>query len=185
MSEVVEFHPTGEGDRFDWSPTPSGGTWQRLFDYDGPDDDTGFVSSNAGGQGFLITTDEGRPYPGVVSSVGWVSVLARARRTAIGGPTGIITPIVRNGGVEWEGSQLSLGTAYSDANGANIPQWHAELDPATGKPWTLDAARACQVGLVDRTDGGHAVRCTLVRKLVFVNYGRSGAMRYPQPHQRE
>src|SRR5206468_3530256 len=86
------------------------------------------------------------------------------------GLNGTVAPLIKSGGVLYEGPTFDVDTLYADVGGAEQEGWTLAKDPATGADWMMGAALAAQVGLVDRTSGIHNLRCSTVRKVIEANF---------------
>jgi hypothetical protein len=153
-----------------------------MLDLYGQDEDSSYAGTTTVGTSLLVKTQTGAIIP-PVAGVGYVAVMARARRAGPGSEEGAIAPLIKSGAVTVQGLTVNLTTSYADYGGYGFPGWWLETDPTTGLPWTLDAALAAEIGLFNATAEGEfpqAVRCTKLRKLVLVNHaGRVGAVRGP------
>jgi hypothetical protein len=164
---LLTFTPDFDGDVFEWQGNPIGLTYLAVADIHGSDGDVSWLGERAAGDAFLVGSGVAAP-PFTVARVSWVGVLATARFHAPGGPAGTIAQRIKSGGVTYEGPTADLFDTYTDIGWPDNPDWIAEQDPGTGQPWTIAGALAAQFGIVDRTAGAHSIRCTTIRKLVWV-----------------
>lgn len=178
--EVLSGVPIAAGSIFDWIGTPVGQTWEAVLAPGGiSDNDASFIGSSASGK-IAIVRCERPAHVERIAELHWVSVLLRVRRTAIGGPQGVIAPRVYSGASYFQGESVSLGTAYQDLDEQALPSWLCDKDPATGAAWTIEAALAAEVGVIDLTGGAHTIRCTTITRHIGVLNGRVNAVRYPR-----
>lgn len=166
---LLEFLPDSDGDLAQWAGKPSGPAWQAVQDFDGQDEDATFAAGGADGDVLLIRAGSLPSIPRV-RSVAWVGLRARCRWRTPGNP-GAIAPVIRSGLISAEGPVSVVDSVYGTFGGYGASGWFTEWDPDGGVPWTFDRARSAQVGIVDRSGPDlHTVRCTLVRKLIWVEY---------------
>lgn len=170
---LLELLPDADGDFAAWTPSPASipAPFQALQDPSGADGDGSYVRSTAAGSLCLVKASA---IPSLlrILSVAFVSIRAVIRRTAIAGPSGIFAPVV--GVFEFVGPDVLADTAYMEYDGSSLPGWRAEVNPANGQPWTWATALAAQVGLVDNSTDDHALRCTMLRKQIWVEYSLRG-----------
>src|SRR5437867_7853026 len=133
MSDLVLL-PDANGDQFDWFGTPIGQKYEAVLDLDGADDDNTWLGSNSAGAVFLVGT-HGVGTEHRVQSVGYVGLMARCKKVTLRGPNGTIAPLIKSGGVLYEGPVLDVDTLYADVGGADQDGWTLAKDPATGADW--------------------------------------------------
>jgi hypothetical protein len=127
--------PTSDGANHAWTPS-SGSDHYPLVNEVPPDGDTSYVGSSTVGQ-----VDEYGMTTIAVSTgtVAGVQTLLYARKDDAG--TRTIAPVVREGGTDYVGTAVSLGTSY-----AYFPQIY-EQDPATSAAWTIAGIGADSFGV--------------------------------------
>ena len=165
--------PDGPGDVFDWASAPGGIGWKAVQDYFGPDGDTTFASSGGGGRILVTAHAPGDIRP--VASVAWVGVQAVARLRPVPPPTDLVAvaPTIRSGGIDYVGAPFELISSFQTIDPADDESWRTFTDPGTGQRWTMQSALDAQFGLVDEsvdTEEGHSIRCTMLRKLIWVEW---------------
>lgn len=187
----VNLFAVADGDISNWTVVP-GGTpaFQAVGAVHGPQDDVVYVQSGtgAGSPEIFVQTCSTAALP-PISGVGWVGVFARTKKIANQPSLITFLPEIRSAGIQMNGSVVeSAGFSYADYDPNVLLELQFALDPATGKPWTLAAALACQVGIKDdTTNSGHAggvytLRCSRISKVLFAGFlPNHGAVRGPAP----
>jgi len=169
--------PVADGDVMQWVANPVGAGYSAVVDFDVADEDASYLEGQADGQVFTVKAQTGY-FTHPVRRVGYVAVFARVRRRVVGGGFGSFAARVHSGAGIFQGPTQVVTTAFVDYDGSVLDGWLCETDPATGQPWTVDAAIQAQVGLV-RVAANAGMRCTKIRKLMMVVYGQAGAVRGP------
>jgi len=151
--------------------------WLVVQDFSFADEDADYISSQTNGQVCLIKCGSLPAIP-PVAMVNYVSLSLRARSVS-GLPK--FAPRIHSGASFQEGLQVTPFGTYSDFVGSTAdPTWRAVVDPATGLPWTYDAARAAHVGILYKQGLPNPIRCTQIRKLIDVTCDVSvNAVRVP------
>ena len=127
--------PAADGDLAQFVPS-TGTSHFALVDEVPPNGDTDYVSSANAGDVDLYQMGDVAAVSGDVLGV---QVLASARKDDAG--TRTLTPVIKTGGVEHDGTAVALGTSY-----AYVSQiW--EQNPETSAPWTITEANALQAGV--------------------------------------
>lgn len=102
-----------------------------------------------------------------VASVDYIAPLVIA--LAMSGFPGFTIRIYSAGGAFFEGPVIRPVGSYLTYDGLVNAAYQAQVDPATGKPWTYDAARAAQVA-VYYSQGSGEIRVTRMLKKASVVY---------------
>ena len=132
---VQALMPSADGDLSQFVPS-SGSTHYNLVDEVPPDDDTSYVSSATAGNVDLYQLGD---VAAVSGSILGLQVLPYARKDDAG--TRTLAPVVKTGGVEYDGSAVALGMSYT-----YLPEiW--EQNPATSADWTIADVNALQAGV--------------------------------------
>ena len=126
--------PTSDGANHAWTPS-AGSTHYSLVDEVPPDGDTSYVASSTVGQ----VDEYGMTAIAIASgTVFGVQTMLYARKDDAG--TRTIAPVVREGGTDYVGATVALGTSY-----AYFSQLY-EQDPATSAAWTIAGINGDQFG---------------------------------------
>lgn len=190
MPDVV-LSPAADGASQQWTRSPSGTpAFIILADYGQETDDLStMLQIGSEGSKFLMVS-ESQPDIPPVRLVAWVGTRLRYSRGAAGSGTAGIAGLVKSAGVEAQtpGSR-SMPPGDNDWRWADPSllidkDFRFETDPATGLPWTWDAARAAEFGAIDVSTGQHTVRCSTARKVVAVVYGQRSFAR-PQDRRQK
>lgn len=169
----------------EWNAFPVGPSFRPVMDLNGPDGDATYIASTgnldnpAEGVTTLIGFQKAPALPHPVFSVAWVGVKAWLKRATIGAIP--VRGVVMSGEARVDLPTVSVTSLTYQPTDAIAAGWRQFTDPETGKDWTWPAALAAEVGLWDtKPDTIHEVRCTTMRKLVWVEYASRGgaAVRY-------
>jgi hypothetical protein len=135
------------------------------MDFDGQDDDSSFIETQTVGKVSTFATRARPILLQTVALVSWVAVTMRL--TALSGFPRAVYRLVSQGQV-FEGPAVAPAVgSYTTFDGAAFGSaWLAFFDPATGKPWTFEAAMLSEFGLRFSSGGGNDIRCTQLRKRV-------------------
>jgi hypothetical protein len=135
---VITRLPNGEGALTDWTPS-TGTDNSALVDDAAPNDDTDYVSSSTANQRDTYLYAD----LGVTGAVRAVQVGMMARKDDAG--TREIAPVVRQGGVNYDGAAQNLSTAY-----AGLYQLYAQ-DPSTAAAWSVAGVNSAEFGVKEVT----------------------------------
>lgn len=181
--------PIADGDLEQWSPIPGQPSYQQVLDLGGDDGDTTrILSTGVSPLTALFRFEDFLVAPAAVQKVLWVGVQASIR-ARLGGPApdpGLVAAAIKSGGVLATYAPLSVDFNTYASRGGLADGWYTSTDPATGQPWTVAAAAACQAGLQDQQDPAkiYSVSCTSIRKLADVVLRMRNAVRGPYGDER-
>lgn len=132
---VQPLMPSADGDLSQLTPS-SGATHYNLVDEVPPDGDASYVSSATAGNVDLYQLAD---LAAVSGNVYGVQVMAFARKDDAG--TRTLAPVIKTGGVEYDGTTVGLGMTYAYLRDL----W--ERNPQTAVPWTIADVNALQAGV--------------------------------------
>lgn len=181
---VFPLYPVADGSLTQWVVSPPGmPSYQAVMDLYGPDDLSTYIDSPAAGAIHLVKT-ESKPNVPVVRSVGFVAVFLRVR-VGTHSTGAAFSSRIRSAGIDLNGPTVNppADNTFHDYDGSQIVGWAAERDPATGQYWTLAAALAAEIGIVDQGEPVVlSLFCTSMKKMLGVDLAiGAGAVRGPAP----
>jgi hypothetical protein len=131
---VTTLVPTGAGNSTQFTPS-TGSNWQNVGELP-HNSDTGFNSSNTAGHIDLYAMQDIAATPSAIHGIQWNAVVRKDDAGSY-----LARRVVRSGGTDYEGADLSMNTTY---------QVFSELftsDPATGVAFTKAGVDALQAGI--------------------------------------
>lgn len=181
---MILLFPDGDGDLTQWTAVPAGASYATVLDLNGADDDVSYLKATGGSAVTLLEFQKAPPILPIVRVL-WVGVQGRFRQASSGQALkGVnVQAQIRSNGIDVLLPQLSAGSpTYQDSDPV-ASGWQQFTDPATGLPWTPQAALLAQVGIV-YAGAGNEIRCTLLRKAMDVVLRQRNAVRGPLGDER-